>query len=49
MTDLTDSWKQAIAAADMLLLQREVPQEINILAAKYAQAHNCKVILDMGG
>lgn len=35
--------------ADILMLQREVPQEINKLAAQCAQAHGCKVILDMGG
>ena len=49
MGDLNDSWKKAIAEADILLLQREVPQEMNVLAAKYARANNCKVLLDMGG
>lgn len=49
MGDLDESWRKAIAEAEILLLQREVPQEMNILAAKYARAHNCKVILDMGG
>ena len=31
------------------MLQREVPQEVNTLAAKYARANGCKVVLDMGG
>lgn len=49
MGDLDESWKKAIVEADILLLQREVPQEMNVLAAKYARTNNCKVLLDMGG
>lgn len=36
----------------MLLLQREIPENINILAARCAkevQTHEVTVILDMGG
>jgi sugar/nucleoside kinase (ribokinase family) len=31
------------------MLQREIPEHINILAAEYANQSGCKVILDMGG
>ena len=46
--DLSDEWKATIADAEILMLQADMPVEINILAAKYAKAHDCKVILDMG-
>lgn len=46
--DLNDQWKFAIAEADVLMLQASMPLESNILAAKYARAHDCKVILDLG-
>lgn len=46
--DLSDEWKEIIAEAEVLMLQGDMPVEINILAAKYAKAHDCKVILDMG-
>lgn len=49
MQDLDHEWKEAIGSADVLLLQREVPEEVNILAAKYARANGVKVLLDMGG
>lgn len=49
LKELNSVWKDAIASADILLLQREIPQEINTLAAMYAQQNGCKVILDMGG
>jgi len=39
----------SIASADILMLQREVPQEVNTMAAKCAKANGCKVVLDMGG
>lgn len=47
--ELTDEWKEAITTADVLLLQREIPQVLNIEAAKLAKANNVKVVLDMGG
>ena len=31
------------------MLQREIPERINILAAEYANQMGCRVILDMGG
>ena len=34
--ELNPVWQQAIAGADILMLQREIPQEINTLAAMYA-------------
>lgn len=46
--DLSENWKHAIASADTLLMHREIPSQIAILAAKYAHAANCKVILDAG-
>lgn len=47
--DLDCRWKEAISSSDILMLQQELPQKVNILAAKYARANNCKVLLDMGG
>ena len=46
---LCDKWKEAIKGADILMLQREIPEEINALAAKTAKEFGCKVLLDMGG
>lgn len=49
---LDESWYQAIAESNVLLLQREIPEKINILAARCAkevQTHEITVILDMGG
>lgn len=31
------------------MLQREIPEQINAVAAKYARENKVKVILDMGG
>ena len=49
LPDLSDEWRKAISEADILLLQRSVPQPMNVLAAKYARAAGTKVLLDMGG
>ena len=46
---LDEQWKYAIRTSDILMLQREIPEHINILAAEYANQSGCKVILDMGG
>lgn len=46
--DLSDNWKEVISGADMLLLNGEMPMLTNIMAARYAQASGCKVVLDMG-
>ena len=48
-TVICDKWKEAIRTAEILMLQREIPEEINILAAEFAQECGVKVILDMGG
>lgn len=49
LPDLSDEWRKAISEAEFLLLQRSVPQPMNVLAAKYARAAGTKVLLDMGG
>lgn len=46
---ISDDWKRAIAQSSLLLLQREVPERINILSAKHAHDNGVLVILDMGG
>lgn len=40
------SFEKEIAESDILLLQQEVPEEVNEVAAKIAQKHNVKVILN---
>ena len=50
--EIEQSWKNIISQCNLLLLQREVPEKINILAAKFAKSvetHEVTVILDMGG
>lgn len=46
---LTEGTKEIIAGAAYLLLQREVPEHVNVEAAQYARAHGTQVILDAGG
>ena len=46
---LTEATKEIIAGAAYLLLQREVPERVNVEAAQYARAHGTQVILDAGG
>lgn len=49
---LDEAWSEAIASSNVLLLQREIPEHINLLAARKAksvQTHEVIVILDMGG
>ena len=46
---LTDGWVESIKKADVLLLQKEIPQRVNIAAAKVAKEHGVKVIMDVGG
>lgn len=48
-SELSDSWRSDIAQSSILLLQREIPENINIEVAKCAKANNVTVILDMGG
>ena len=40
------SFKEEIASSDILLLQHEVPDEVNAAAVKLAKKHNVKVILN---
>lgn len=40
------SFENEIAESDVLLLQHEVPQEVNEMAVKLAKKHNVKVILN---
>ena len=46
--DLCPEWKAVIESADTLLLQREIPTQIAILASRYARSQNCKVVLEVG-
>jgi sugar/nucleoside kinase (ribokinase family) len=51
-SSIPDSWVDAIQQSEILLLQREVPEAINIMAATCAKEnhdHSCIVVLDMGG
>ena len=41
--------KDSIDRSSMLLLQREIPNDINVFAAKYAKAKGIPVVLDVGG
>ena len=46
--DLPLSWKQILFKADILLIQRELPDFVNLKAINEIN-DTCKVILDMGG
>lgn len=46
---LTEAWIESIKNADVLLLQKEIPQRVNIAAAKVAKENGVKVIMDVGG
>ena len=48
-TELPDSMKAAIDQADALMMQREIPEAINIQAAEYAKSKGKFVVLDAGG
>jgi ribokinase len=39
----------SLSSSEYLLLQREIPEEINIKGAEMAQKYGVKVVLDMGG
>jgi ribokinase len=41
--------KEVIEKADFLLLQREIPEEINVFASKIASTKGIPVLLDVGG
>ena len=46
---MDEKWISTIQEAQILLLQREIPENINLAAARIAKENGCKVILDMGG
>ena len=46
---IEETWHQIISQSHVLLLQREIPEAINILAAKCAKENGVTVVLDMGG
>ncbi|GLI68634.1 hypothetical protein VaNZ11_013004, partial [Volvox africanus] len=47
--NLSDSVKQLISIAGAVLLQREIPESVNIKVAHWAQAAGVPVFLDAGG
>ena len=49
LTELDPDFVSAIKESKILLLQREIPEHVNILAAKIAKESNVAVILDAGG
>jgi ribokinase len=46
---LSDPLQDAIKRSSLVLLQREIPDAINLQVAKLAKAHKVPVFLDMGG
>jgi hypothetical protein len=49
LKDIDESFKKVIDSCDYLLLQKEIPMELDTLAAKYAKSKGKIVILDCGG
>lgn len=49
LTQLPEEFKKAIDETKIVLLQREIPNEINLLAAKYAKENGKVIFLDLGG
>lgn len=48
-TQLPCSFKEAILNSKVLMLQKEIPMEINVLAAELAKKEKKIVVLDCGG
>ena len=48
---LSDKWRQALGESDLLIMQRDLPDQVNIAAATAAREVGDKafVVLDMGG
>ena len=46
---LNPKWEDAIKKSHLLVLNREVDDEINFLAAKVAKENDVKVFIDMSG
>ena len=49
LTELDSDFESQIKSSKILLLQREIPEHINILGAKAAKSSGVTVILDAGG
>lgn len=50
--DLSATWKSIISEASVILLQREIPEHVNLAVARYAKSvkeRSIIVVLDMGG
>lgn len=49
MKELDPKWAEAVRESKILLLQREIPEYVNIVAARTAKEAGTLVILDVGG
>jgi len=49
MTELDPVWRDAIQTSEILVLQREIPEFVNVIAARVAKEAGTLVILDVGG
>ena len=49
--ELPEEWIKAIESSDLLLMQREIPEQINVAASKVAKnaKQNITIVLDIGG
>jgi len=47
--ELSDKAKAKIESADVVMLQREVPEKVNAMCAKHASKHKVPVLMDAGG
>lgn len=48
-SELNDKAKDKIESADVVMLQREVPEKVNVMCARYASKHKVPVLMDAGG
>jgi ribokinase len=46
---ISEDWAVAIASSSILLMQREIPERVNIEASEIARKNGVITILDMGG
>jgi ribokinase len=49
LEDIDQDFKKVIDESHYLLLQKEIPMSLNLVAAKYAHSRGKVVILDCGG
>lgn len=49
MTELDPAWAKSVQEAKVVLLQREIPEFVNVVAARTAKQSGAFVILDVGG